>query len=660
MRKYWSKFALAAAMVLGLTGCSSQTAATEAVGSTQEETKAAETTVSESQKSDNGIKWDRETDFLIVGYGLAGEAAALEANDIDPEADILVLEKMSESLAGGNSIASGQTFIVPSESGVEGFKEYICNCNKPNPIPEEYLDFMANAFADQIKWVQGTVNAAGYEVGYVGGGPLRWGSLVVEFAEFPGAGFEGTSAHIRTAGSGSFENGGVWKGFNAAVKMRDHIEVAYSTPATDLIQDPETKEVLGVVARTPEGDSINIKANKAVLLACGGFENNLEMQRNYHGMDTVYTAGTPGNTGDAIPWLMKAGAKMWHMNNQTQSGGFWLGIKVPEYESTFMRNMTFKSGSWIEVDSDSQRFYNESKDYHRQHMKYVEYGRYVDLPHERALPVHLIFDDKLASSESVASQWLSWPITTEGATWSLDNSAEIEKGWIIKADTIEELAEKINRDPAELRATVDRYNSMAKSGKDTDFDRDPATMQPIDQGPFYAVELTPTLVATTGGAERNTHSQVLDWDGNPIPNLYEAGELGSYVSNLYQNGVFLSEAIASGRAAAQHIFDGKSTVTSVIDVSSGEEEKKETEDGTYSEVYEGMHGNSTVTVTVSEGKISAVEITEGKENLFMDDNQLTSYIDEIIAADSSDVDVIAGATLDCQGISAAIKKATNK
>ncbi len=69
-------------------------------------------------------KWDRETDFLIVGYGLAGEAAALEASDIDPNANILVLEKMPENLAGGNSIASGQTFIVPSEDGVEGFKEY--------------------------------------------------------------------------------------------------------------------------------------------------------------------------------------------------------------------------------------------------------------------------------------------------------------------------------------------------------------------------------------------------------------------------------------------------------------------------------------------------------------------------------------------------------
>ena len=614
----------------------------------------------ETAKADEN--WDREVDFLIVGYGLAGEAAALEANDIDPNASVLVLEKMSESLAGGNSIASGQTFIVPSEAGVEGFKEYIRNCNKPNPIPEEYLDFLATEFADQIKWVQGTVNAAGYEVGYVGGGPLQWGSLVVEFAEFPGAGFEGTSAHIRKAGSGSFENGGVWKGFNEAVKLRENVEVAYNTPALDLIQDPVTKEVKGVTAQTPEGDVIRIKANKGVLLACGGFENNLEMQRNYHGMDTVYTAGTPGNTGDGIRMLMKAGAKMWHMNNQTQSGGFWLGIKVPEYESTFMRNMTFKSGSWIEIDSDCNRFYNESKDYHRQHMKYVQYGRYVDLPHERALPVHLVFDDKLASTESVASQWLSWPITTEGYVWSKDNQAEIEKGWIIKADTIEELAEKIDRDPAELKATIDRYNSMVEAGKDSDFGRNPETMQKIDTAPYYAVELTPTLVATTGGAERNTHSQVLDWEGNPIPNLYEAGELGSMVSNLYQNGVFLSEAIASGRAAAQHAFNGKSSVTSVVEVNTEvkEEPTEAVADGTYDAIYKGQHGDIKIEVEIADGKIASVDAVEGKEFLFMDEEQLTAYTKAIVEADSSAIDVIAGATLDCQGISAAVKEAVNK
>ena len=334
--------------------------------------------------------WDEEADFVIVGFGLAGAAAAVEAHDIDPEAKVVVLEKMPETLAGGNSIASGQTFIVPSENGVPEFKKYLEACNEPNPIPDEYLDWLVNGFAEQLPWIESVADSAGYEAGYVGGGDLKWGSLVVEFDTFPGSVFEGTSAHLRKKNSGAFENGGVWRCFAEAAKVRG-IEVRYENPAIALVQDPGTREVSGVVATDAEGNEYTIKSAKGVLLACGGYENNLEMQRDFHGMDEVYTAGTPGNTGDGIKMLMEAGAKIWHMKNQTQSGGFWLGIKVPEYESTFMRNFDMPGNSWIEVASDNTRFYNESYGYHRQHMKYMEYGRYVDLPHERALPVHLIF-----------------------------------------------------------------------------------------------------------------------------------------------------------------------------------------------------------------------------------------------------------------------------
>ena len=141
--------------------------------------------------------WDEEADFVIVGFGLAGAAAAVEAHDIDPEAKVVVLEKMPETLAGGNSIASGQTFIVPSENGVPEFKKYLEACNEPNPIPDEYLDWLVNGFAEQLPWIESVADSAGYEAGYVGGGELKWGSLVVEFDTFPGSVFEGTSASPR-------------------------------------------------------------------------------------------------------------------------------------------------------------------------------------------------------------------------------------------------------------------------------------------------------------------------------------------------------------------------------------------------------------------------------------------------------------------------------
>ena len=112
---------------------------------------AAEDWVTPVQNIEN---WDEEVDFLIVGYGLAGAAAAVEAHDIDPNAKILVLEKMPETLAGGNSIASGQTFLVPAESAVETVKTYLYNCNLPNPIPDEYLTWLCNGFATQLPWIE--------------------------------------------------------------------------------------------------------------------------------------------------------------------------------------------------------------------------------------------------------------------------------------------------------------------------------------------------------------------------------------------------------------------------------------------------------------------------------------------------------------------------
>lgn len=599
--------------------------------------------------------WDEEADFVIVGFGLAGAAAAVEAHDIDPEAKIVVLEKMSKELAGGNSIASGQTFIVSSENATADLKLYLEACNLPNPIPDEYLTWMVEGFASQLPWIQSVADSVDYEAGYVGGGELKWGKLVVEFDTFPGAGFEGTSAHLREKNVGSFEKGGVWNCFAKAAEARN-VDIRYENPAIALVQDVETRKVEGVVVRDSEGKEYTIKGAKGVLLACGGYENNLQMQRDFHGVDLAYTGGSPGNTGDGILMLMEAGAQIWHMRNQTQSGGFWLGIKVPEYESVFMRNFTMAGNSWIEIDSESERFYNEAYGYHRQHMKFVEHGRFVDLPHERALPVHLIFDETTRESGSIATQWLAWPTTTLGHVWTNDNLAEIEKGWIIKADTLEELAEKIDRDPAKLKETIDRYNAACDAGVDGDYGRDPEKMARIEKGPFYAVAITPALVATTGGAKRDVQSRVLDWDDQPIPGLYEAGELGSYVSNLYQNGVFLSEAMLSGRAAAQTAFGGESEIKAVASASDAPV-WDQADDGEYSAVVKAMHGEVEVKVTIADGKLADVALGEGRGEMIITDEQLAEYVQALVENQSIAVDVVAGATVDCQAITEAITQA---
>ena len=130
---------------------------------------------------------------------------------------------------------------------------------------------------------------------------------------------------------------------------------------------------------------------------------------------------------------------------------------------------------------------------------------------------------------------------------------EVAKGWIEVADTIEALALKIGRDPAKLRVAVDRYNAACTAKRDDDFGRNPDTLYPIAKGPFYGMRVDPVIVCTGGGARRNIKSEVLDHGGKVIPRLYEAGEMGSMFSDLYQNGSYLTEAMISGRAAGREI-----------------------------------------------------------------------------------------------------------
>jgi len=107
-------------------------------------------------------------------------------------------------------------------------------------------------------------------------------------------------------------------------------------------------------------------------------------------------------------------------------------------------------------------------------------------------------------------------------------------------------------DPETLEETIGRYNAFCKNGKDSDFNRPPETLVPLDTPPYYAVKMWPGGPNTQGGPRRNKKAQVLDTQGKPIPRLYAAGELGSIFGRLYQGGGNLAECIAFGRIAGEN------------------------------------------------------------------------------------------------------------
>ena len=220
--------------------------------------------------------------------------------------------------------------------------------------------------------------------------------------------------------------------------------------------------------------------------------------------------------------LQKAGADLWHLRNKTQSAGLWPSIKVPDYDTAFMRRTQFDAMSWIEVAKDHRRFNDESISYRLRHGKQQTHGTWLDGPHAYVLPVHMIFDDATRTAgptvaslsarqggsaiSAVRGSVITWNVVVEKYSWSRDNGAEIEKGWIAKAETIAELAQRIGRDPGALEATVQRYNEACAGGHDDEFGRAAETLQPISGPPYYAVEIVPGTVSTTGGAKRNAQS----------------------------------------------------------------------------------------------------------------------------------------------------------
>ena len=450
----------------------------------------------------------------------------------------MILEKMSERVHGGASRCAGQYMYCPPPAAFGDLCDYQRALNEPLSVPEPVLQAWARAVTTNRRWIAERAEAVGLELVHRFDRPP-------DFPHLPGAACVEEVYSIGVEGES-----GVWNAFRRNVEQRG-IPVLYDTRAFDFVQDGDTLEVIGVLARQGEG-TVAVRARRGVVICVGSFAANLEMQREYAGFPVMHSMGCPANTGDGIKMLQKAGAELWHIRGPGQVGGIYPAVKVPEFASAFFRDH-IKANSWIDVAADHRRFYNEADDYEATHFKLYRHGHWLDSPLPEVLPVHMIMDETTRMSSQLCLDWAGWNAVAEGYRWSPDNSVELNRGWIVTAGSVRELAVAIGRDADELQATVERYNAGCAAGHDDEYSRAPSRLAAIAEPPFYAIEIVPGIGQATAGAVRNECSQVVSQYGRPIPRLYEAGELGSTLANLYQNGSFLTEAIAFGRIAGQHV-----------------------------------------------------------------------------------------------------------
>jgi succinate dehydrogenase/fumarate reductase flavoprotein subunit len=476
-------------------------------------------------------QWDLETDVVVVGFGAAGVATAVTAHELG--AKVVILEKAPEGEEGGNTRVAGQGYLYTSSA--EQAIAYLTALCGHYTVPEAMVKVWAEEMCLNNAWLE-----------KLGGDPQehQHPPAGIEFPNLPGS----ECVHKFHDGP-TYGYSNTWKRFERLVKERP-ISVLYETPGRTLIQHDTTKEILGVRAQRGS-QSIMVKARRAVVLTCGGFENNQQMIRDYlPGVPYCYTSGTPYNEGDGITMAMSVGADLWHMNNYA---GPSMALKVPEYRTSFSMQALHYSksmpGGMIVVGPDARRFADEK--FKTRHGKVPVNGRW--LPLSTPCPMFLIFDHTLFCSGPLYDGHPShgWTQIIERYDWSEDNRAELAKGWIRTADSLAALASAVGLDPATLEDTVARWNRHCEMRRDTDFGRT-LMLAPIDNGPFYAIELSPSMLNTQGGPRRNEKAQIMRPDGTPIPRLYSAGELGSIYGYLYQGTGNIGECLAFGRVSGRN------------------------------------------------------------------------------------------------------------
>ncbi|QCQ90271.1 FAD-dependent oxidoreductase [Rhodococcus sp. SGAir0479] len=471
----------------------------------------------------SGAGFDEEYDVVVVGSGAAGAAAALAAHEAG--ARVLVVEKCDEATAGGNTRVSGGGWWVNRDP--DRARTFLRALNGPFPVADDVVDAWATETARISPWLK-----------ELGADVAMSGAYHTE-PEYLGLDGSDCYAGMDTVG-GRMGNGELYEFLRGALVERG-VEIRYGTPAVELVV--RDGAVVGVEVETATGRR-RVSARGGVVLATGGFAADPGMVRDYLRVEDHVLWGSPAATGDGHRLAQAVGADLWHMDNMMTITGVRGDDRFGHYLALW------NAHNYLWVSSDGRRFVDEAAEPKHGH---TEHGGVHELFPTR--PFHLIFDERMRAAGPLSPTPdvlpVGWNLLMTGSRWSVDNSAEIEKGWIRRADSVPELAAIVGLDPETLARTVAQYNEACAAGRDDHFGRAPETLGPVSEGPFYAVTVTPLLGWSNGGPRRDGRARVLDTRGAVIAGLYAAGEISSTYSWRKDGGFHIGDALAFGRVAGR-------------------------------------------------------------------------------------------------------------
>jgi len=482
-------------------------------------------------------------DVVVVGYGFAGGIAAIAAHDAG--AKVLLVEKCAAP--GGISVCSAGGLRVADDEG--DALAYLVATNA-GTTPEPVLAELARGMTGLAGFARTLCEPVGAVLG-VRGSPANYplpGYGTYGFAyvdDFPGFDPAVAYPHVRGSPAGAR----IFEVVRRNVESRG-IAVRLATPVERLIA--EDGRTAGIVAG---GESIRARS---VVLACGGFESDPELQRQHWPLQPVLSAAVAFNTGDGIRMGQSRGAQLWHMWHYHGSYGFRhpdpqypFGIRLkrlPDWNpADGLREDV--AMSWILVDRDGRRFMNEYEPY-MQDTGHRPFERY-DTARQRfaRVPAVLLVDARGRARYPLSAP--TWNDAAVAARYGKLAPRDFDESILVTSDTLAGIAARFGLDGAMLADGVARWNAACAQGRDDAFGRPPGSMVPIAEPPFSAAEIWPVVSNTQGGLAHDARQRVLDAFGEPIPGLYVAGELGSVFGHLYMSGGNIAESFVGGRIAGR-------------------------------------------------------------------------------------------------------------
>lgn len=497
-----------------------------------------------------------DTEVLVVGCGTGGWITAMTAAEAG--AKVLVLEKRETpteirhdigaigSKKQLESIAADPKFAIDKMEALQEIVRY-----GSGYVDSDLIKVWANESAEMVDWLTDILERTGwYTMDHEAG---------VGNVNDPGRDKAYATGHSPNKIANAPEDASTMGVFQAHC---DELGVQFrcSCPLVKLEQDTSSGKVTGVIAQDAgDGHYVRVNASKGVIMCAGGYASNTEMMQGLQPMTLAMKINIPaGSTcdGSGMKAMLWAGAAL---DPTHASMMFNRACCLPTETAGYKTNgkmFWFGEQPFLKVNLDGKRFCNESGPY-----EFMLHSMYMQ-------PFHTYCDIFDSNSEKYAEQFDEvgccrlFPFdngapsnNTFARVWPQVTEQMVSDGYVIKADTLEDLAKGLNIPVDNFVAAVKRYNELCAKGVDEDYGKERHRLTPVDTAPFYGVRVGAWHLTTLNGCRINTDMQVLDTEGKPIEGLYATGDCtGGFFATTYPNlftGLACGRTMTFGRRAAK-------------------------------------------------------------------------------------------------------------